>query len=59
MVCGSWLNAQGSCLKARGSRLMAKKELALGPGPGGPSAKFFLALCHETSELESQMLEKY
>ena len=47
MAHGSRLKAHGSCLKARGSRLMAKKNLALGPGPGGPRAKSFLAMSHE------------
>ena len=40
MVHASWLKAHGSCLEARGPRLMAKKNLALGPPGPGPSANF-------------------
>ena len=49
MVHGSWLKAYGSFFKARGSRLMAhgQEKLALGPGPGAPSAKFLLAMSLE------------
>ena len=49
MVSGSWLMAKAhdSCRKARDSRLMAKKNLALGPSSGGFRAKFSLALSHE------------
>ena len=44
----SWLmaQAQGSCLP-RGSRLMAKKNLARGPEAWGTPAHFFLAMRHE------------
>ena len=41
------LMVSGSCLKARGSRLMTKKNLALGPPGLGLSAKFFLAMSLE------------
>ena len=41
------LRAHASRLVAQGPWLMAKKQLALGAGPGGPSAKFFLAMTHE------------
>ena len=43
---GSWLKAHDSCLKARGSWLMAKKNLALGSPGLGPNAKFFSATSH-------------
>ena len=48
MVLGSWLKAHSSCLKAHGSKLMAKeKHWREGPGPGGTPRIFSLAMTHE------------
>ena len=42
--------AHVSRLVAQGSWLMAKKNLALGPQAPGATAKFFLAMSHESHE---------
>ena len=47
IINGVWFKAHGSRLVAQGSWLMAKKNVALGPGPGGPSANFFLVMSPE------------